>query len=199
MLSLKKPIILASKSPRRQILLKEAGIPFIVKTKSIDEIFPEDMPKDQVAAYLAEQKAEAAQHFIVDKDDILLTADSTVVMEDIILNKPADAPEAREMLKLLSGNKHTVYTGVCILTKDQKMTFTGVSDVYFAPFSEAEIDFYIENFQPFDKAGSYAIQEWIGLCRSYRIEGTFSNIMGLPVFQVYSQLKEILNTRDTST
>lgn len=188
-LALKKPIILASKSPRRQQLLREAHIPFIVKTRSIDEVFPESMALPEVAAFLAEQKAEAAKIFLEDSHDILLTADSTVVMEDIILNKPANAREAAEMLRLISGRMHTVYTGVCLMNLEQKKVFTGISDVYFDPFSEEEIQFYIENFQPFDKAGSYAIQEWIGLCKSYRIEGTFANIMGLPVHQVYRELQ----------
>lgn len=191
-LPLKKPIILASQSPRRQQLLKEARIPFVVKVRSIDEVFPEDMPRPEVAAYLAEQKAEAASVFLEDKDDILLTADSTVVMGNIILNKPADAPEASRMLRQISGRMHTVYTGVCLMNKQQKRVFTGISDVYFDPFTEEEIRFYVEHFQPFDKAGSYAIQEWIGLCKSYRIEGTFANIMGLPVHQVYKELQAML-------
>lgn len=191
-LSLKKPIILASKSPRRQQLLKEARIPFIVKTRSIDEVFPEDMPRPEVAVFLAEQKAEAAKVFLEDRHDILLTADSTVVMENIILNKPADAQEAADMLRLISGRMHTVYTGVCLMSLEQKKIFTGVSDVYFDPFTEEEIQYYIEQFEPFDKAGSYAIQEWIGLCKSYRIEGTFANIMGLPVHQVYRELQTMV-------
>ncbi len=191
-LSLKKPIILASKSPRRQQLLKEARIPFIVKTRSIDEVFPEDMPRPEVAAFLAEQKAAAAAVFLEDKYDILLTADSTVVMGDVILNKPADAIESADMLRQISGRMHTVYTGVCLLSMNEKRVFTGISDVYFDPFTEEEIQFYIEQYKPFDKAGSYAIQEWIGLCKSYRIEGTFANIMGLPVYQVYRELQAML-------
>lgn len=191
-LSLKKPIILASKSPRRQQLLKEARIPFIVKTRSIDEVFPEDMPRPEVAAFLAEQKAAAAAVFLEDKYDILLTADSTVVMGDVILNKPADAMESADMLRQISGRMHTVYTGVCLLSMNEKRVFTGISDVYFDPFTEEEIQFYIEQYKPFDKAGSYAIQEWIGLCKSYRIEGTFANIMGLPVYQVYRELQAML-------
>jgi septum formation protein len=191
-LPLKKPIILASKSPRRQQLLKEARIPFIVKTRSIDEAFPDDMPRSEVATYLAEQKAAAARGFLEDQDDILLTADSTVVMGDTILNKPANADEAAKMLRQISGRMHTVYTGVCLMSLKQKKVFTGISDVYFDPFTEEEIQYYIEQFQPFDKAGSYAIQEWIGLCKSYRIEGTFANIMGLPVHQVYRELQAML-------
>ncbi len=192
-LPLPKPLILASKSPRRQQLLRDAGIPFVVKTRSIDETFPDDMPKEKVAAYLAERKAKAARHFLEDQHDILLTADSTVVIGDHILNKPADEKEAAEMLRLISGQMHTVYTGVCLMSWNETKAFTGISDVYFDPFTEEEIRFYIENFQPFDKAGSYAIQEWIGLCKSYRIEGTFANIMGLPVHQVYRELKGMLS------
>lgn len=194
-LPLKKPIILASQSPRRQQLLKEARIPYVVKVNPIDETFPDDMPKAEVATFLAAQKAEAARVFLEDDDDILLTADSTVVMGDIILNKPADAKEAADMLRQISGRMHTVYTGVCLLTLKKKKVFTGISDVYFDPFSEEEIRFYIEQFKPFDKAGSYAIQEWIGLCKSYRIEGTFTNIMGLPIYQVYKELSDLLEHR----
>ncbi len=194
-LPLKKPIILASKSPRRQQLLKEAGIPFNVKTRSIDETFPDDMPREDVAAYLAEKKAQAARHFLEDPDDILLTADSTVVIGDQILNKPADEKHATEMLRLISGQMHTVYTGVCLMSWSDKRVFTGISDVYFDEFTEEEIRFYIEHYQPYDKAGSYAIQEWIGLCKSYRIEGTFANIMGLPVHLVFRTLKDMLSAR----
>jgi len=194
-LPLKKPIILASKSPRRQQLLKAANIPFVVKTRSIDEVFPDDLPLPEVAAYLAEQKARAARIFLEDQEDILLTADSTVVMGEVILNKPADAKEAAEMLRQISGRMHTVYTGVCLMNMKSKKVFTGISDVYFDTFSKEEIQFYIEQYQPFDKAGSYAIQEWIGLCKSYRIEGTFSNIMGLPVHQVYRELKALISDK----
>ena len=184
---LKKKIILASQSPRRSQLLEQAGFHFEVKVKPIDETFPEDMPVDEVAPYLARQKAEAARAFIT-SDEIILTADSVVILGNTIYGKPVDFEDARRILRALSGNTHRVITGCCLLSKDRERVFSGESKVEFGPLSDEEIDYYIQTYQPYDKAGAYAIQEWIGLCKIDRIEGTYSNIMGLPVDLVYREL-----------
>jgi septum formation protein len=187
---LERKIILASKSPRRSQLLRDAGFYFEVLTKEVDESFPADIPVSQVAEYLARRKAQACREFLTDDSDILLTADSTVVVADKIYNKPADFAEAVSMLSALSGKTHVVYTGVCMLSGQREISFTGVSKVTFEPLSLAEINYYVEHYKPYDKAGSYAVQEWIGLCKISKIEGTYSNIMGLPVDLVYSALAD---------
>ncbi|MCB0571813.1 MAG: septum formation protein Maf [Phaeodactylibacter sp.] len=184
---LKKKLILASQSPRRQQLLSQAGFNFEVKIKPIDEVFPEDMPVDEVAGYLAKQKAEAARAFIT-SDEIILTADSVVILGNTIFGKPTDFDDARRILRALSGKTHRVITGCCLLSKDKESVFSGESTVEFGPLSDEEIDFYIQAYKPYDKAGAYAIQEWIGLCKIHRIEGTYANIMGLPVDLVYREL-----------
>ena len=184
---LKKKIILASQSPRRRQLLEQAGFTFEIKTKPIDESFPDDMPVDEVAAYLARRKAYAAREFLTG-DEVLLTADSVVILGDTIYNKPEDAEDARRILRALSGQVHRVITGVCLLSKDKERVFSGESRVHFAELADEEIDYYIHTCQPFDKAGAYAIQEWIGLCKIDRIEGTYANIMGLPVDLVYREM-----------
>lgn len=184
---LKRPLILASKSPRRQQLLKQAGIPFQLETMDVPEDFPEEMPVGDVAAFLAQKKARAAAAFIKDQE-IVLAADSIVVLGETIFGKPRDYEDAVRILKNLSGNIHRVITGVCLLSKERERTFSGISKVHFATLSREEIDFYLENYQPYDKAGAYAIQEWIGLAKIQRIEGTYSNIMGLPMEMVYREL-----------
>ena len=183
-----KKIILASKSPRRAQLLTEAGIPFVIKTKEVEEDYPDDLPVENVTAFLAQKKAKAARSFI-ENDEIILAADSIVILDNIIFGKPANYKDAFQILSALSGKMHKVITGVCLLSKDKEVVFSAVSKVYFDPLSKEEIDFYITHFQPYDKAGAYAIQEWIGLCRINRIEGLYSNIMGLPVERVYEALR----------
>lgn len=185
-----RKIILASKSPRRSQLLSEAGFKFDIKTRDVDESFSSEMDVRKVAKFLAEVKAKACADFLQTEDDILLTADSTVVCEGKIYNKPQNHADAVRMLTELSGNKHTVYTGVCLLSKKKKKSFTGKSDVWFEPLSQEEIEWYITNYQPFDKAGSYGIQEWLGHCKIRKISGTNANIMGLPVDLVYKHLSE---------
>lgn len=183
----KRPLILASKSPRRQQLLREAGFDFTVQTFDVDESFPADMPVAEVAPWLAEKKAEAARHLIKGQE-IIISADSVVIVDDTIFNKPADYDEAFQMISTLSGRQHTVITGVCLLAAEKKSVFAGTSHVWFHPLTEAEIDYYIRTCQPFDKAGSYGVQEWIGLCKISRINGTYANVMGLPVDLVYREL-----------
>jgi septum formation protein len=183
-----RPIILASKSPRRSQLLREAGFEFRVKTFDVEEDFPEDMPVEEVAPFLAEKKAAAARHLIEDRE-IVLSADSVVILDNVIYNKPADEQEAHAMLRKLSGRDHIVITGVCLLGKEKKVVFSGLTRVWFEELSDAEIEFYIRHFKPFDKAGAYGAQDWIGHCKISRIEGSFQNVMGLPTQLVYEALK----------
>jgi len=188
---LQKKIILASKSPRRRQLLEQAGFRFEVKTQDTPEDYPPDLPAEEVALYLAQKKGRAAKG-LRQSDEVLLTADSVVILDGKIYEKPKDREDARRILKQLSGRKHRVITGVCLSDDKQESVFAGQSDVQFEPLSEAEIDYYIERFQPYDKAGAYAIQEWIGLCKISKIEGTYANIMGLPVDLVYQEMQHFL-------
>jgi len=183
-----KKLILASKSPRRKQLLEMAGIPFTIQTKEVAEDYPLDLPVMEVAPFLARKKAQACANFI-EGEAIVLSADSVVIQGQTIYEKPVDKADAQRILRSLSGQMHTVVTGVCLLSKEKEKVFAGYSKVYFDPLTEEEIEFYIDNYQPFDKAGAYAIQEWIGLCKINKIEGTYANIMGLPVDLVYKELQ----------
>ena len=182
-----KNIILASKSPRRQELLKGLGLSFEIKTKEIDEDFPNTIDASNVAAFLAQKKAEA---FELSIDEILITSDTTVLLTDRILNKPQNIEEAIEMLQSLSGKTHEVCTGVCIKSTDKEVTFSDFTSVTFKQLSLDEIEYYIKHFQPFDKAGSYGIQEWIGFVGIEKIEGCYYNVMGLPLSKLYQELLE---------
>jgi septum formation protein len=186
-LSFPYKIILASASPRRSQLLSEAGFDFEVKVSNVAEDFPPTIRINEIAPFLAAKKADASRHFITDKE-IILAADSVVIANNKIFGKPTDYADACEILRTLSGSKHRVVTGVCLLSSAKKVVFAGVSHVWFDTISEAEIDFYVQKYKPYDKAGAYAIQEWIGLCKISRIDGTYSNIMGLPVDLVYKEL-----------
>ncbi len=185
----KRPLILASQSPRRRQLLQEAGFDFTVHSIDIDESFPDTLPVQEVAPWLAQRKAQAASHLIEDRE-IILSADSVVILNGKIYNKPAGYEEAFAMIRALSGNRHTVVTGICLLSKEREKVLSGISEVWFAELSDAEIDHYIREYRPFDKAGAYGVQEWIGLCKIVRIEGTYANVMGLPVDLVYHALLE---------
>lgn len=181
-------LILASQSPRRSELLRQAGIPFRVQAVPIEETFPADMPVLEVAPHLAQQKAASAAVLLEKPEQILLTADSVVIEGETIYGKPKDREEAINIIRALAGKRHTVVTGVCLKSLDKEVTLSGLSYVYFSPISEEEIAYYVDHYQPYDKAGAYAIQEWIGLCKIHRIEGTYHNIMGLPVDLVYAAL-----------
>lgn len=187
--NLSRPLILASQSPRRSQLLREAGFRFRVQAFDFDESFPLEMPAEEVAPWLAQRKARAAAHLIEDRE-IVLAADSVVILDGVIYNKPADYADAFRMIRLLSGRQHTVITGVCLLAKEKEKTLAGVTKVWFAELDDEEIDYYIRTCHPFDKAGSYGAQDWIGHCKITRIEGTFQNVMGLPVDLVYQALGE---------
>lgn len=188
---LNKKIILASKSPRRSQLLQQAGFRFEIKTQEVEETYPDSLKTEEVAGFLARKKARAARSFI-QKDEIILAADSVVILNDTIYGKPKDYDDAVHILKQLSGNIHHVITGVCLLSITQERVFSDTSKVYFEPLTEEEIHYYITHYQPFDKAGAYAIQEWIGLCKIRKIEGTYANIMGLPVQRVYEELEKMM-------
>jgi septum formation protein len=185
-------IILASQSPRRHHLLEQAGIKFSVTSPhSHDESFPEGLDKFEIPVYLAELKS---REFIpsLKKKDILITADTIVWFESKVINKPADRNEAIAFLKRLSGKMHEVVTGVCLTGMNRKMSFFAHSEVHFGNISEEEIVHYIDNYKPFDKAGAYGIQEWIGYVGIKMIRGSFFNVMGLPIQQVYQKLGEFI-------
>ncbi len=186
MLQLNKPLILASNSPRRQQLMRDAGFEFTVKVKDTNEDFPKTMPAKEVPAYLARKKAEAFRQEL--KNEIVLTADTIVVIENEILNKPKDALEASEMLRKLSGRQHQVITGVCLMTQENTETFIDITEVFFRELTDFEIDYYIKTCSPFDKAGAYGVQDFIGMVGIPRMEGSYFTVMGLPVHKVYEGL-----------
>lgn len=182
-------IILASKSPRRQELLKGIGLDFQILTKDVDESYPERMSVFEVAPYLSVKKAKAFEENELPDNYMVITADTIVVVDDKIFGKPIDADDARRMLRLMSGKKHSVVTGVTILTKEQSKTFSVTSKVSFDVLGEDEIDYYVNNYRPMDKAGSYGVQEWIGYIGVNYVEGSYFNVMGLPTQKLYQMLK----------
>lgn len=182
-----RKLILASGSPRRAELLKQSGFSFNVRTFDIDENYPDELEKNDVAEFLAIKKATAQKH-LLKKDELILAADSIVLKKDQILGKPKDKIEATKMLSILSGEKHKVITGVCLLSIEKQISFSCCSVVFMEKLSKAEIEHYIDVYKPYDKAGAYGIQEWIGINRIKRIEGSYTNIMGLPTAELYEEL-----------
>src|SRR5471030_747798 len=182
-------IILASKSPRRQELLRLMDIDFRVVLKEVDESYPDHLSPEEVALYIAQKKAEAFDESI--GDEVVLTADTIVCIDGLILGKPETPEHAIEMLQLLSGKMHRVITGVCLLYKHQYHTFYDVSEVYFGKLSDEEIKNYVEKYEPMDKAGSYGIQERIGLIGIERINGSYTNVVGLPTEKLYRELAKL--------
>ena len=180
-------IVLASKSPRRQNLLKELGFDFEIRTKEIEEIYPPELKKEAVAVFLSDLKASA---FVNDlkTNELVLTSDTIVCLEDEIIGKPVDSADAIKMLGKLSGKKHEVITAFTLLSHQKRETFYEVTEVYFKELSLKEIEYYINKYKPFDKAGSYGIQEWIGYIGIEKIIGSYFNVMGLPVKRVYDEL-----------
>jgi len=192
MLSLPYNIVLGSQSPRRKELLKLAGFDFQI----LDIDYEEAIPKagyniSDIPAYLAEQKALHAKG--LNGNDLLITADTLVFLDGKIMGKPKDADQAFEMLSSLSGKMHEVITGVCLKYEQQIEIFSDTTKVYFKPLEAEEIEYYIENYNPFDKAGAYGAQDWIGLIAIEKIEGSYFNVMGLPVHKVYESLKALEN------
>lgn len=181
-------VILASQSPRRQNLLKEIIPEFEIRTKDYDETFDSDIPAHEVAPYLSVIKSKAFRPDLAD-NDLLITADTTVVLNEEVINKPEGRREAIEMLSRLSGNMHTVVSGVSISTVDRIETLSSHTKVYFDEISQYEIEHYVDRFEPYDKAGSYGIQEWIGYIGIHKIEGCYYNVMGLPLNALYRELK----------
>lgn len=181
-------LILASKSPRRSYLLEQAGIPFTVRTADVEEVHPPHTPVEEVAPYLARLKARGSMHLLLADNEVLLTADSVVIIGGEIYGKPRDRDDAIATISLLSGRTHTVVTGCCLKTKDKEDVFSSRAEVTMHPITRREIEAYVDRYQPYDKAGAYAIQEWIGLAKISRIEGTYPTIMGLPVDMVYARL-----------
>ena len=185
----KYSIILASGSPRRKELLSSIGIDYKVKViNGIDENYPANMKATDIPQFISRKKATAYKHDMSD-GDLIITADTVVAVGDDILGKPKDKAEAVKMLNLLSGRKHQVITGVTVMTNSREETFATVSNVSVAKLSGEEIDYYIEKYKPYDKAGAYGIQEWIGMIGVTEIEGSFFNVMGLPVQRLYTLLK----------
>lgn len=179
-------LVLASNSPRRKELLGGLGVDFTVRVlQGIDESYPPSLPTKDIAQYISTKKAAA---YTVEADELLVTADTVVVMGDEVLGKPADARQARQMLRGLSGRTHQVITGVCLSTAGERRAFSVVSDVTFKQLSEEEIDYYVEHYRPFDKAGAYGIQEWIGYIGVTGLQGSYFNVMGLPVQRIYDEL-----------
>ncbi|PJB15030.1 MAG: septum formation protein Maf [Flavobacteriales bacterium CG_4_9_14_3_um_filter_32_8] len=180
-------IVLASKSPRRQNLLKELGFDFEIKTNEVAEIYPPTLKREQVALFLSELKADAFVAELND-NDLIITSDTIVCLGEQIIGKPVDRNDAIKMLQQLAGNKHEVITAVTLLSKEKRTSFYEVTEVYFKALSLSEITYYVDNFEPYDKAGSYGIQEWIGYIGIQKIVGSYFNVMGLPVFRLYEEL-----------
>ena len=179
-------IILASNSPRRKELLGGLGVDFEVRVmKGVDEAYPDTLPAKDVAEYISREKASV---YDVADDELLITADTVVIVGDDILGKPKDADDAHRMLREISGRTHQVVTGVCLTTAKEQRSFSVVTDVTFKQLSDEEIDFYIRNHRPYDKAGAYGIQEWIGYIGVTGLNGSYYNVMGFPVQRVYEEL-----------
>ena len=187
-------IILASASPRRRELLKETGIDYRLATKfECDECYPATLPTVEVAPYLATLKSHAYP-FDLAFNDILITADTTVVLEGEVLGKPTSTEEAKQMIARLAGKEHFVVTGVTLRSKERERTFASSSRVRFASLTAEEIEYYVERYNPMDKAGAYGIQEWIGYVAIEGINGSFFNVMGLPVQRLYVELGRLIDT-----
>ena len=183
-------LILSSASPRRKELLQGLGVPFeVLVIDNIDETYPDDLPASEVAEYIACKKAQAYQATLKPGNTVL-TADTVVVLGNQIMGKPHDEENARQMLRQLSGRTHQVYTGVCLTSTSRQTHFTVRTDVTFRSLTDEEIDYYVTHYHPLDKAGAYGIQEWIGYIGITAINGSYYNVMGLPVQRIYEALKE---------
>lgn len=182
-------IILASSSPRRISLMRDTGFKFEIRNISVDEEYPSDLKATDVAIYLACKKSDYFKEVL--NDELIITADTTVCLDGEIIGKPKDREDAVNILKKLSGNKHSVITGVCLKMKDKVISFSECTYVYFKDLNDEEINYYVDNFKPYDKAGAYGIQEWIGYIGVEKIEGSFFNVMGLPIHRLYNEINTI--------
>lgn len=183
-------IILGSGSPRRKQLLEGLGLSFSTEPIDADESFPENLKAEEIAVYLSIEKAKTYKGFL-NENDLLITADTIVWVDNKVLNKPSNQKEAKEMLQILNNKTHTVYTGVCLTINKNFISFFDKTEVRFANMSEEEMGFYIERYKPFDKAGSYGAQEWYGFVTIENINGSYFNVMGLPVHKLYKELKDL--------
>jgi len=183
-------LVLGSNSPRRKELLAGIDVEYEVRTlPDVDESYPETLPHEEVAAFLARKKA-AAYLSVLKDDELLITADTIVLIDGTILGKPADKDDAARMLRMLAGKQHRVITGVCLTTFQKQESFSDIAYVTFGPLREEEIDYYLSRYNPLDKAGAYGVQEWIGYVAVEKIEGSYFNVMGLPIHKVYRALKQ---------
>jgi septum formation protein len=184
-------VILASNSPRRKELLSGLGIDYEVKTlPGIEESYPDTLKGEEIPLYIASEKADAYRDSM-QPDELIITADTIVWLDGVVMGKPKDEEDARNMLRRLSGKTHQVMTGVCITTTGFRKSFSTVTDVTFTDLTEEEIHYYVEHYQPMDKAGAYGIQEWIGFVGVQSIAGSYFNVMGLPVQRLYKELKKL--------
>jgi len=185
----KYQITLASNSPRRKELLTKIIPIFKVVSKAVEEIYPNTLEGGEIATYLSQLKSKPFQP---NEKDLIITADTIVILDSLILGKPKNPEEAEQMLTLLSGKKHKIITGVTIRTKDKELSFHDVTKVEFYQLKSDEIEFYVKEYKPFDKAGSYGIQEWIGCIGIKNMEGDYYNVMGLPIHKLYRKLKQFI-------
>lgn len=184
----KYKVILASGSPRRRELLSGLGIDYTIKVlPDVNEAYPETLKGEDIPLYIAREKAEAYLKGI-ESDELIITADTIVWLDNEVLGKPTDEQQAKVMLRMLSGKTHHVITGVCLTTSEFQKSFTTTTEVTFAKLSEEEIDYYVEKYRPLDKAGAYGIQEWIGFVGVEAINGSYFNVMGLPIQRLYKEL-----------
>lgn len=190
MFKLTHKLILGSKSPRRQELIQGLGLPYEVRTLDTDESYPESLKPQQIASFLAEIKAKALLDTLK-PNELLLTSDTVVITQDHVLGKPANKEAAKKMIATLSGKSHQVITGVHLATLEQSYTFDVTTEVTFLPLESWEIDYYVEKFNPLDKAGSYGIQEWIGYIGIEKMHGSYYNVMGLPTAELWKVMKEL--------
>ncbi|NLP58298.1 Maf-like protein [Lutibacter sp. B1] len=182
-----KQIILASSSPRRQELLKGMDIDFLIKLKNVEENYPSNLKEEEITNFLANLKANAFENDL-NENELLITADTIVWHNNKALEKPKNKKQAIEMLTNLSGTSHKVISSVCIKNTKHQKTFFDVTNVYFKNFTKNEIEYYVTNYKPFDKAGAYGIQEWLGFIGVTKIEGSYFNVMGLPIHKLYDEL-----------
>lgn len=181
-------IILGSQSPRRKELLTQAGLAFSTLVKDVKEVYPEELPAEQVPAFLSHHKARAYEKEA--ETALVITADTVVIFKKKVVGKPENLVEACRMLQLLSGQQHTVVSGITLLYAGRYRTFSEKTEVYFRKLNDTEIEHYVSNFQPLDKAGAYGIQDWIGLIGIARIEGDYYNVMGLPICRLLIELRD---------
>jgi septum formation protein len=189
-------LLLGSKSPRRQELLKALGLHYKLVEIEVDEVYPDHLQGADIARYLCELKADAYNNSLLREDSILVTADTIVWLDGKYIGKPADKEEAVEMLQQLSGRQHSVYTGICLKSRSRKVVFHSHTLVNFRELGMDEIDYYVTHYKPFDKAGSYGIQDWIGYIGISGIEGCYYNVMGFPVQMFYEELTKFIAMED---